>query len=397
MIFGNPDLSILNQIPQGDRSQGINPYRLIFEPHQNISQYNPVEIDKRRLREEIQRKLHEYFLKAAGCEQVQNCDPLKLLKIQTNTTMGYRTEIQAIGNMISDNESKFYVVNGKYASVVDSDPSLAQKIAQETDSIIHDFFKRSSSSFPTKLYIVSEEIGINKPHSSLEVGVAKYSKESDALGTQQSILGEYVDKNGKRIKSLENMDTLSHEIGHAILENLNPSARRDVHEAFADTVTFLVQASRKESIQKIKQQNIDLTKSNFISQISEGSQYYKELQQHPLYGEPDKIKEYVRDLAGVYKYDEKETSPYKRSLSLSSTIYSSWTEYIKYLQSQGKSTESSIHQANEIFKTLLVKTAENKVELDIPNFANIFLQNINDPKLREIFIRNAKLRNIPIR
>ncbi|MCS6956047.1 MAG: hypothetical protein NZM44_06815, partial [Candidatus Calescibacterium sp.] len=88
---------------------------------------------------------------------------------------------------------------------------------------------------------------------------------------------------------------------------------------------------------------------------------------------------------------------YKRSLSLSSTIYSSWAEYIKYLQSQGKSTESSIYQANEVFKNLLVKTAENKVELDIPTFANIFLKNINDPKLREIFIKNAKLRNIPIR
>ncbi|MCS7165702.1 MAG: hypothetical protein RMJ51_05465 [Candidatus Calescibacterium sp.] len=396
MIYSDPYTSTLNFVPQGDRSLGINPYRLLLDPYKEIPEYKPIEINKKLLREEIQQKLYEYFTKAAGCDQPTKCDPAKLMEIKMNTIKGYTPEFRAIGNMINDSNTKHYVVNGKHSIVLDSDPELAKKLAQETDSIIHDFLKRSSKKLPTKIYIVSEELNINKPHLPFEVGVAKHVREKDRIGMIELIAGEYVDKSGKRIKSLENQDTLSHEVGHVILETLNPEASREVHEAFADSVAFLTQASKEESIRKIIQQNIDLTKTNFISQISENSHYYRQLQEHPFYKDPNDKKDYIRNLAGNYVYDPKEDNPYKKSLSLSSTIYSSWAEYIKYLQSTGLPKEVAIKKANETFKDLLVKTAETPENIDIPKFANSFIQNIKDPILKEIFTKNAIQRKIPI-
>ncbi len=375
------------------KTKGINPYRILFELHNNQEIYKPQEINKNKIKMEYQKKLYEIALSALGCERIEKCNDPHLPIIVGKTTFDYPTENAFIGKIIQD-QKKYYVIQGNRSVVVESDPERGIKYAKQTDNIINDFLKRSSKPFPNKIYIVSEELNIKKANL-LEIGGAKYDHNEDLKGKFPSIRGEYIDKDGKRLRSLDSEDTLAHETGHAILDHINPNVTKDVHEAFADSVAFLTQASKKESIQKVINQKIDLKKTNFLSTQSENSEYHKELDRILEPGK--KPREYIRDLSQIHKYNPNEIEEHQKSLALSSTIYQSWVEYIDYLQSKGLSKEQAIIKANETFKDLIVKTAETDQKLDTPTFTQRMIEIAQDPKLKEILTLKAKEREIPLR
>ncbi|MGB9638514.1 MAG: hypothetical protein ACPL1F_04385, partial [bacterium] len=185
------------------------------------------------------------------------------------------------------------------------------------------------------------------------------------------------------INASNDTDVVIHELGHKLLDNLRPGYIDNqfhfesgaVHEAFGDINAFLAVASDPNIEKYIKENNIDLTKSNLISQISEyfGKSIYTNIKQ-------------VKELLNTNPYmSQEELSKIKdekpiRDLSLN-------FEYKKY--SELKNEDKEVHLQSKSLSNCFYKA-----------FINFYQDNKNKYSLNEIaskfydvFIKGAKINN----
>ncbi|MEN3015002.1 MAG: hypothetical protein ABDH21_02955 [bacterium] len=318
-----------------------------------IEEYGPISFDT----DKVKQMISEDVFSQISNENIQGQDLYVFDQLLSLYSMLY---------LIDSMPSKMYYVEGNKSTVVASNPNEAMMIAMRADKVLRDFLAYMSSPFPHKINIVT----INNVEFMHQLGNAYY------IPGQNVVVGYTYNNQGN--STLEK-DVLVHEIGHAILDQINPTATRDFHEAFADIITFLYEASNTSQVTDIQ----DFRKTNKISTIADNT-----------YVSMSWGIQFARDLAGDYKYmPDIIIDPYSLSLPVSSSFYKTWADYVEMLKQRGMNPQEALAIANDKFKSIAIKAAENTRNIpnaNVKDYAISILNTIDDPQIRQIFHNHIK-------
>lgn len=211
--------------------------------------------------------------------------------------------------------------------------------------------------------------------------------------TNRLVLGTVFNLGDQSIINASNdTDVVIHELGHKLLDDLRPNYLNNyfhfesgaVHEAFGDINAFLAAASDPNVKQYIKDNNIDLSKSNILSQIAEyfGKTIYTNIKQtqellnkNPYMPKEElkniKDEKPIRDLSKDFEYkkysnlknDEKEV--HLQSKSLSNAFYKAFINFYN-----DKKDKYDLNQVAEKFYDIFIKGTKisNPATATIPEF-----------------------------
>ncbi len=239
------------------------------------------------------------------------------------------------------------------------------------------------------------------------------------------ILGTFFNLESKSVVNASNdTDVVIHELGHKLLYDLKPSysynqnhpnysETRVVHEAFGDINAFLYAASDPNIEKYIKDNNIDLSKTNLISKIAEylgknvvtNKKIMEKLLLENPYASKEELKninneELLDDLAEDFKYKkyselkEEEREVHLQSKSLSNAVYKAFVSF--YINNKEK---YGLNEVADKFYNVLIKGAKisNPAATTIPEFMkSIIIADIlfNNSELSEYLLKAANENNI---
>jgi len=312
-------------------------------------------------------------------------DPLqrqKLIEIQHKLMEFYMKAIEERminGYFKNDDFFRFYSGVGKYGKInvykkdniyILSSNELTDKelsLANQAQSIIKEYIPK----FDTKLYIIPGIQDNNAAHAYRD-------------GSSFLVGGVYKDKE----LFTSGDDTFSHELGHFILEQLNPKFKDNfsldasvIHESFADTVAFLNSAKDKSNTEKLNLNN--LYSDNPVSVLGE------------IKGTNERI---IRKFYTTTDYSKLKEDKYAEEHSLSvpitESIYHVWAHLVENSIKQGKTKDEAISYANSTIQSL-VKQAATKTKPNITSYLKSLIQSAPNQELRNILINEFSKRNLP--
>ena len=184
-------------------------------------------------------------------------------------------------------------------------------------------------------------------------------------------------------------DIFSHELGHFILEHLNPKFRdsvsleaKTIHESFADTVAFLDSAKDKSNREKLNLDN--LYSENPVS----------------LFGEIKGTNEgIIRRLYTTSDYKElRDKFPEEHILSvpITESIYHVWAHLVEDSIKRGKTKDEAVDYATSTIQAIIKEAAE-KTDPNLNSYLNSIIQSAPNEELRKLFIQEFSKRNLPFK
>lgn len=178
-------------------------------------------------------------------------------------------------------------------------------------------------------------------------------------------------------------DVVIHELGHKLLDNLRPNYINNqfhfesgaVHEAFSDINAFLNAASDPNIEKYIKENKIDLSKSNLVSQIAEyfGKNIYTNIKQ-------------VKELLNTNPYMSKEELSKIKDEKPIRDLFQNF-EYKKYSELENKDKKVHLQSkslSNAVYKAFINFYQDNK---------NKYSLNESAFKFYDVFIKGTKISN----
>jgi hypothetical protein len=303
-------------------------------------------------------------------KQIMNSIPQKAFIVKTDHVLMVLTQYDKIKQEMGDLNNINNNLRFKPKTVMYDTLSTVYNIERDIKKVSKYAQEEFVNPFKVDLYGVSNKDFLKN---------AYYDPMSNKL-----VLGTFFNLATHEVINASNdTDVVIHELGHKLLDNLRPGYIDNqfhfesgaVHEAFGDINAFLAVASDPNIEKYIKENNIDLTKSNLISQISEyfGKSIYTNIKQ-------------VKELLNTNPYmSQEELSKIKdekpiRDLSLN-------FEYKKY--SELKNEDKEVHLQSKSLSNCFYKA-----------FINFYQDNKNKYSLNEIaskfydvFIKGAKINN----
>jgi hypothetical protein len=328
-------------------------------------------------------KLNEIDINSTLQEIDKTTDPVKrqkLIDIQMNLMRFYRQAMEetiANGNLGLNDFSKFftqvtkngkiYVYNKDGIYLMDTKKPSNEEIelVNKANKIIKEYVPK----FDTKIYIIPGIQDNNAAHSNK-------GDVSFLVG------GKYKDKE----LFTKSDDVFSHEVGHFVLEKLNPKFEKDksleaktIHESFADTVAFLDSAKDKSNREKLNLNN--LYSENPISIIGEIK---------------DTKENIIRTLYTTTDYKKLEKEEHILSVPITESVYHGWAYLVEKSIKEGKTKDEAIDYANAVIKDIITKTAK-KTDTNIKSYLQGIINNTKDEELKKVFISEFSKRNLPFK
>ncbi len=241
------------------------------------------------------------------------------------------------------------------------------KLISTAQSIIKEYIP----AFNTRVYIVPGIQDNNAAHANRE-------------GKSFIIGGKY---NNKDLFTKSD-DTFSHELGHFILEELNPKFKnafsleaKTIHESFADTVAFLQSSKDKSNREKLNLTN--LYSKNPVSVIGE------------MKDSNDRIIRRLYDVSDYKKLKEdKSVEEHSLSVPITESMYRGWAYLVERSMKEGKSKDEAIDYATSTMQNIIRKAAQ-KTDTNIKSYLQSIIQSTSDQELQKILITEFSKRNLP--
>jgi len=245
------------------------------------------------------------------------------------------------------------------------------KLASEAQRIIKEYIPQ----FDTKLYIIPGIKDNNASHAYMD-------------GKSFLVGGVYKDKDKELFISGD--DTFSHELGHFILDHLNPKFRdsvsleaKTIHESFADTVAFLNSAKDKSNREKLDLNN--LYSENPVSVLGE------------IKGTNEGI---IRRFYTTSDYnklkEDKMSEEHILSVPITESIYHVWARLVENSIRQGKTKDEAIDYATSIIHSIITQAAK-KTDTNLNSYLNSIIQSAPNEELRKLLIQEFSKRNLPLK
>jgi hypothetical protein len=299
---------------------------------------------------EIQMKLI-YFYNQAIQERVNNGYQ------QNDDFFRFYSEVEKQRKINVYKKGNIYVLSAKELD----DKELL--LSTQAEKLIKEYIPK----FDTKLYIIP---GIQDNNAS------------HAYRDGKSFLAGGVYK-GKELFTLGD-DIFSHELGHFILEHLNPKFRdsvsleaKTIHETFADTVAFLDSAKDKSNREKLNLNN--LYSENPISIIGEIK---------------DTKENIIRTLYTTTDYKKLDKEEHILSVPITESVYHGWAYLVEKSMKEGKTKDQAIDYANAVIKDIITQAAK-KTDTNIKSYLQEIINNTKDEELKKVFISEFSKRNLP--
>ncbi len=290
------------------------------------------------------------FSKAAILETMANGD------LGLNYFAKFFTQVTKNGKIYVYNKDGIYLMDTKKPS--DKEIELVNK----ANKIIKEYVPK----FDTKIYIIP---GI-KDDNAYHVGRGDVSF---------LVGGKYKDKE----LFTERDDVFSHEVGHFVLQKLNPKFEKDksleaetIQETFADTVAFLESAKDKSNREKLNLNN--LYSENPISII----------------GEIKDTKEFISRRLYTKTNYKLYISSHISSIPITESVYHGWAYLVEKSMKEGKTKDQAIDYANAVIKDIITQAAK-KTDTNIKSYLQEIINNTKDEELRKVFISEFSKRNLP--
>ncbi|MEN3014987.1 MAG: hypothetical protein ABDH21_02880 [bacterium] len=322
--------------------------QLLNSQSAGIGDYVPVNFNYRNHMVEVQEAMMKEYIRALG-----------LSESDARKEVNFFMEFDLRGRM----PEKSYYVRGKNVDVIAANPEEAVILAKESDEFMNRFAPYLSKPFNSKHYVIA----LNRDSDSARLN-ASYKPGSNV------VVGQVYNEKGN--STLEK-DALYHELGHSLLDNIAPRAGSCFHEAFADIMTFLNQASKPDQIKDIK----DFRKSNRISQIAENTAVAK-----------DREINYLRDLAEQHRYNLLDE--YEAGSAVAGAFYKTWANYVESLKARGIPQEEAVKMANDKFSRVAIKAAEDLANHEKPlaiHYAESILKNLDsDPEIKKLYYKELE-------
>jgi hypothetical protein len=241
-------------------------------------------------------------------------------------------------------------------------------LSTQAEKLIKEYIPK----FDTKLYIIP---GIQDNNAS------------HAYRDGKSFLAGGVYK-GKELFTLGD-DIFSHELGHFILEQLNPKFRdsvsleaKTIHESFADTVSFLDSAKDKSNKEKLSLNN--LYSENPVSVHGE------------IKGTNERIVRRFYTTSDYNKLKEELPEEHILSVPITESIYHVWAHLVEDSIKQGKTKDEAVDYATSTIQAIIKKAAE-KTDPSLNSYLNSIIQSAPNEELRKLFIQEFSKRNLPFK
>jgi uncharacterized protein YozE (UPF0346 family) len=294
----------------------------------------------------IQSALSDFYRKAAG-EEKNNGEEAYFSKFWRPASVSGSLHVYKEGNV--------------YLMTVRRPTDEEIKLVNKANEVIKQYVPK----FDTKICIIPGILENNAKHAN--------------RGDVSFLLGGK--REGKELFTNTD-DVLYHEVGHFILNELNPKFKTDkspsakvVHESFADTVAFLEAANDKSNREKL-----DLKKlyyENPISRIGENK---------------DDGERTIRGLYATTEYAPAE-DPHYASRPITEALYRGWAYLVQEAIKQGKTRDQAIDHANAVIKDIIINAAKN-TDTYVESYVKEIINSTKDEKLKEVLISEFSSRKL---
>lgn len=216
----------------------------------------------------------------------------------------------------------------------------------------------------------------------------RYGKGLNAFYDRNSLIFLYQTSLFKKrtVYSVDSVDIVSHELGHAILDSLRPDLWNmqsleiwSFHEAFADICAFINVTNNKNVVDRIlSETNGDLSKSNIASRLGEDLASSASLNKKYLRDISEKV-DYVNPLK-INKDSKVIKEPHNFSRILSSALYATFVEIYNIEYNSTKDKIKSFELAKEEMFISLIKAVKATPSTNefFNAFSRIFILNLKD-------------------